>query len=160
VKCDPEEYGKFYLYKMPKNELVYGPMQIESRIDQDADISKELSLWSSQGSRVIRGNMMLVPLADSFLYIEPIYLQATASKMPELKRIVVANGENLAMTPTLKTSLDIVTGLVKRPAHSAETNTSAATAGNDELSSVREALRRAENALGELKETLRQMESK
>ena len=156
VKCDPEEYGKFYLYKMPKNELVYGPMQVEARIDQDADISKELSLWSSQGSRVIRGNMMLVPLANSFLYIEPIYLQATASKMPELKRIVVANGENIAMTPTLKTSLDVVTGLIKRTVSGTETSTPAA--NDDELSRVKEALRRAESALGELKETLRQME--
>ncbi|MDR1997694.1 MAG: UPF0182 family protein [Candidatus Margulisbacteria bacterium] len=154
VKCDPDDYGRFYLYKMPKNELVYGPMQIESRIDQDTEISKELSLWSQQGSRVIRGNMMLVPLANSFLYIEPIYLQATASKLPELKRIAVANGDALAMTPTLRDSLNVLTGLAPRPVSGA---VPAAPTDNAELSRVREALRKAESALEELKETMQKL---
>jgi uncharacterized membrane protein (UPF0182 family) len=115
VKCDPgPDYGKIYVYKMPKQELVYGPMQIESRIDQDADISRDLTLWSQQGSRVIRGNMMLVPIANSLLYIEPIYLQATASKLPELKRIIVANGDNIAMTEDLFRSIAVTIGAAPR----------------------------------------------
>ena len=97
VKCDPDEYGKFYLYKLPKKELIYGPMQVESRIDQDADISKELTLWSQKGSSVIRGNMLLIPIDQTLLFVEPIYLLATTSQLPELKRIVVANGDRIAL---------------------------------------------------------------
>ncbi|MDR2430644.1 MAG: UPF0182 family protein [Candidatus Margulisbacteria bacterium] len=156
VKCDPDGYGRFYLYKMPKNELVYGPMQIESRIDQDTEIAKELSLWSSQGSRVIRGNMMVVPVADSLLYIEPVYLQATASKLPELKRIAVAGGETLAMTPALKTSLDIVTGLAPKRTNASAVPDVSAIGNTEEFARVKEALRRAESALAELKQTLQQ----
>lgn len=97
VNCDPQKYGEFSLIKMPKKELVYGPLQVDARIDQDADISKELTLWSQDGSSVIRGNMLIIPLAQSLLFVEPIYLQAASSKIPELKRVVVAQGDKLAM---------------------------------------------------------------
>ncbi len=97
VNCDQQNYGEFSLLKMPKKELVYGPLQVDARIDQDAEISKELTLWSQEGSGVIRGNMLVMPLEKTLLFVEPIYLQAASSKIPELKRVVVAQGDKLAM---------------------------------------------------------------
>ena len=94
-RCDAAHYGKLLVYRFPKQSLVYGPMQIEARIDQDADISKDLTLWSQQGSSVIRGNLIVVPLQNALLYTKPIFLQATHSRMPELKRVVVASQDGL-----------------------------------------------------------------
>lgn len=94
-RCDGNHYGKLLLYRFPKQSLVYGPMQIEARIDQDAVISKDLTLWNQQGSSVIRGNLIVVPLQNALLYTKPIFLQATHSRMPELKRVVVASQDRL-----------------------------------------------------------------
>ncbi|HEX7879473.1 MAG TPA: UPF0182 family protein, partial [Candidatus Eisenbacteria bacterium] len=94
-RCDGEHYGKLLVYRFPKQSLVYGPMQIEARIDQDAVIAKDLTLWNQQGSNVIRGNLLVVPLENGLLYTKPIFLQATHSRMPELKRVVVASQERL-----------------------------------------------------------------
>ena len=82
VKCNPDEYGKFVVYTLPKDRTVYGPMQIESRIDQDTEISKNLTLWGQVGSDVIRGNLMIIPIEESLVYVEPIYLKATQSELP------------------------------------------------------------------------------
>ncbi|MBW2610291.1 MAG: UPF0182 family protein [Deltaproteobacteria bacterium] len=76
ARCDLPDYGNLFVYKLPKEKLVYGPMQIEARIDQQTDISRELSLWGQRGSRVIRGNLLAIPVSDSFIYVEPIYLEA------------------------------------------------------------------------------------
>ena len=78
-------YGDLILYQMPKNKAVYGPMQVEAQIDQNTEISKEFSLWDSSGSKYSRGNMFVVPIEDSLLYIEPVYLEATNSSIPEVK---------------------------------------------------------------------------
>ncbi|MDK2785109.1 MAG: uncharacterized protein PWR11_975, partial [Bacillota bacterium] len=88
------------------------PMQIESRIDQDPSISRELTLWGQRGSRVIRGNLLVIPLRDSVLYVEPIYIQAdNPNSLPEVKRVVAAQGDRLAMAPTLEEALrQIVVG--------------------------------------------------
>jgi uncharacterized protein len=94
-RCDGRHYGKLLVYRFPKQSLIYGPMQIEARIDQDAVISKDLTLWNQQGSSVIRGNLIVLPLSNSVLYTEPIFLQATHSRMPELKRVVVASQDRL-----------------------------------------------------------------
>ena len=76
ARCDLPHYGNLLVYKLPKEKLVYGPMQIEARIDQQTDISRELSLWGQRGSRVIRGNLLAIPVSNSFIYVEPIYLEA------------------------------------------------------------------------------------
>jgi len=75
ARSDGEKYGQLLVYNFPKDKLVYGPTQIESRIDQDTDISQLLTLWSQRGSRVIRGNLLVIPINNSLLYVEPIYLQ-------------------------------------------------------------------------------------
>jgi uncharacterized membrane protein (UPF0182 family) len=84
---------------------VYGPAQIDARVDQDPTISAQLTLWNQQGSRVIRGNLLVIPIGNSTLYVEPIYLQAERSQLPELKRVIAATGNRLAMEATLEEGL-------------------------------------------------------
>lgn len=108
ANCDPENYGNLTVYNLPKEQLIYGPMQIESRIDQDTEISQQLTLWGQLGTRVIRGNLLVIPIGTSFLYVEPIYLQATQSKFPELKRIIVAYKNSLSMEATFEEALATV----------------------------------------------------
>ena len=105
VSSDPENYGEFTVLKLPKEKTIYGPMQIESRIDQDTDISAKLTLWGQAGSRVIRGNLMIIPIRESLLYVEPIYLQATQSKLPELKRVIVSYEDKVVMEENLMKGL-------------------------------------------------------
>lgn len=105
ARSDGEEYGKLVAYRYPKDKLIFGPMQIEARIDQDPRISEQLTLWNQSGSRVIRGNLLVIPIGQSNLYVEPIYLQAEQSKLPEMKRVVIAAGNRIAMEPTVGESL-------------------------------------------------------
>ena len=109
-RSDGEHLGALRAYRFPTDDLVFGPAQIEARIDQDPGISAQLTLWEGAGSEVIRGNLLMIPIGDSFLFVEPIYLQAESSRIPELKRVVVANGNNIAMEQTFQRSLDVVFG--------------------------------------------------
>jgi len=90
--------------------LMYGPMQIESRIDQDQTISKDLTLWNQQGSHVLRGSIIALPVTGGFLYLESIYIQATEARMPQLKKIVLAMGDRLIYRDTFKEALADLTG--------------------------------------------------
>jgi len=110
ARSDEPNYGKLLVYEFPKQELVYGPMQIEARIDQDTYISQQINLWSQRGTSVIRGNLFVIPIKDSLLYVEPLYLQADTSKMPELRRVIVAHGDKIVMEPTLEMSLQQIFG--------------------------------------------------
>ncbi|MEA1943920.1 MAG: UPF0182 family protein [Euryarchaeota archaeon] len=105
ARSDGENYGKLLLYKFPKEKLVYGPLQIEAKFDQDSTISEQLTLWSQQGSRVTRGNLLVIPLANSILYIEPLYIQAETGQLPELKRVLVSDGERVVMEENLNSAL-------------------------------------------------------
>lgn len=108
AKCDPASYGELKVYRFPKERTIYGPVQIESRIDQDTEISQHLTLWGQAGSRVIRGNLMVVPIKDSLIYVEPIYLQATQSRLPELKRVIFAYHDEVVMAETLDAAIQQV----------------------------------------------------
>jgi uncharacterized membrane protein (UPF0182 family) len=110
ARNDGARYGELGVYKFPKQRLVYGPMQVESRIDQDPLISQQLSLWNQRGSQVIRGNLLVIPIDQAILYVEPIYLQAEASQLPELRRVIVAYGNRIAMEETLAQGLARVIG--------------------------------------------------
>jgi uncharacterized membrane protein (UPF0182 family) len=105
ARMDKGNYGKMLVYRFPKQETVYGPMQIESRISQDTEISRQLTLWDQKGSRTYRGNLIIIPIDNSILYIEPLYLQAESSKMPELKRVIAAFGNEVVMEATLDEAL-------------------------------------------------------
>ncbi|MBW2317655.1 MAG: UPF0182 family protein [Deltaproteobacteria bacterium] len=120
ARSDLPDYGNLLVYKLPKEKLVYGPMQIEARVDQQTDISRELSLWGQRGSRVIRGNLLAIPISDTFIYVEPVYLErgmpvATqqdkrAASLPELKRVIVAFGNRIIMEENLDKALRSVLG--------------------------------------------------
>jgi len=106
ARCDGNHYGKLLVYRFSKDKLIMGPMQIEIRINQDERISKDFTLWSQKGSTVIQGNLLTIPLSDHrFMYVQPIYLQAEAGKMPELKRLVVASNTKLGYGPTFEAAL-------------------------------------------------------
>jgi len=106
ARMDGEHYGEIMLYKLPKNIEVDGPLQIESRIDQDPIISGQLTLWDQRGSSVIRGNLLALPIGGNFLYVEPIYLQSDKEgSIPEMKRVVLAYQDHLVMTDNLGTAL-------------------------------------------------------
>jgi len=105
ARNDPPHYGELVVYELPKQELVFGPIQIEGRIDQDPQISQQISLWNQRGSRVIRGNLIVIPMNSSFLYVEPLYLLSDTSALPELQRVIVASGDRVAMRETLDEAL-------------------------------------------------------
>lgn len=105
ARNDPEHYGQLIVYELPKQELVFGPIQIEGRIDQEPAISEQFTLWDQRGSSVIRGNLLVLPINQSFLYIEPVYLESDTSALPELRRIVTASNTAVAMAETLGGSL-------------------------------------------------------
>lgn len=110
ARCDGENYGRLLAYHFPKDRLVYGPSQIENRIQQDTDITEQFALWGRGGSQVIRGNLLLVPIGRSHLYVEPVFLQAEGAGLPELKRVIIAAGDQIAMEPTLDQSIAAVFG--------------------------------------------------
>ena len=105
ARNDGEGYGKMIVYNFPKDRLVYGPMQIEALIDQDAEISQQITLWSQSGSTVIRGNLLAIPLEESVLYVEPLYLRAETGEIPQLRRVIVSNGSTVAMGVDLDNAL-------------------------------------------------------
>jgi uncharacterized membrane protein (UPF0182 family) len=105
ARCDPPDYGKLIVYAFPKEKLVYGPFQIEARINQNTEISQQISLWNQMGSRVIRGNLLVIPIGDSILYVSPLYLRAEAGQLPELKRVIAAYGDRVVMEETLGRAL-------------------------------------------------------
>jgi len=116
ARCDGENYGKLLAYRFPKERLIYGPSQIENRIQQDTVITEQLALWGRGGSRVIRGNLLLIPIGKSNIYVEPVFLQAEAGGLPELKRVIVSAGDRVVMEPTLQESIAAIFGKVAAPA--------------------------------------------
>jgi hypothetical protein len=141
ARSDPPNYGRLVVFNFPKQKLVYGPRQIDARIDQDAEISQQLTLWSQRGSTVIRGSLLAIPIDQSLIYVQPLYLAAAEQgALPELRRVIVAYGNQIAMEPTLEQALGRLFG--GRPA---VPPTLAAPAGRDDAApaTVRTLARRA-----------------
>jgi len=109
-RSDDDQYGNSIVYDFPKTKLVDGPLQVEARIDQNAQLSGQLTLWSQQGSHVRRGNMLVIPIGRTLLYAEPIYLQAERSPMPELRLVVLAVQDKLAYGPTFESAMAALFG--------------------------------------------------
>ena len=106
MRSSPEHYGEIVLYRIPKSVTVYGPMQIENKIDNDPDISREMTLWGQGGSTVIRGNLLVIPFENSIFYVEPVYITSqNNASLPEVKRIIVAYKDDVVMAPTLEEAL-------------------------------------------------------
>jgi len=111
VRCDGENYGKVIVYTFPRDRLVFGPRQIDARIDQDSYISQQLTLWGQHGSDVIRGSLLIIPIEDSLIYVQPLYLVATdKGGLPELSRVIVAYGNNVVMEDTLEAAIQRLFG--------------------------------------------------
>lgn len=110
ARMDGDSYGKLVVYRFPKQSLVYGPKQMANRIEQDTEISRQLTLWDRSGSQVIRGELLVIPIEESLIYVQPIYLRAQGGSIPELKRVVVAHGNQVAMGTTLEEGLSMVFG--------------------------------------------------
>jgi uncharacterized protein len=129
ARSDGDDYGKLILYQFPKQKLIFGPRQIESRIDQVPEISEQLSLWDQGGSRVVRGNLLVIPVENSLMYVEPLYLQAESSELPELKRVIVSYENRIAMEKTLEQALAKVFGVVPGSSDSDSTESQFAAQG-------------------------------
>ena len=170
AKSDVEDYGELVVYKLPKQRLIYGPAQIEARIDQDPEISRQLALWDQRGSRVIRGNLMVIPIEDSFLYVEPVFLLAEGVDIPQLQRVIVAIGEKVVMEPTMDQAIEALFGTELEPSRqffaegvqAAQPDTVIRRVTSDQLEEVRRIWRELQNAFeagdwrryGELMENL------
>jgi len=110
ARSDGEHYGKLVVYRFPKQKLIFGPKQIIARINQDADISRLLSLWDQRGSQVIQGTLLVIPIEEGLIYVRPLYIRAETGKIPELKRVIVAYENKIAMEETLEASLERIFG--------------------------------------------------
>jgi len=110
AQSDGENYGKLIAYTFPKQKLIYGPNQIVARINQDAEVSRQISLWDQRGSKVIQGTMLVIPIEESLIYVRPLYLKADAGKIPELKRVIVGYEDTIAMERTLEEALAKIFG--------------------------------------------------
>jgi uncharacterized protein len=149
ARCDPPDYGKLIVYEFPKDKLVYGPFQIEALINQNTEISQQLTLWNQMGSRVIRGNLLVIPIENSILYVSPLYLRAQHGQLPELKRVIAAYNDRVVMKETLAEALSALfeTGVAPGgPSVSTATSPAAPAAAR-----AREALDRYNQAIERLK---------
>lgn len=108
ARCDGDEYGKLLLYQFPKQKLIYGPDQVQALINQDPIISGQISLWNRQGSKAIQGNLLVIPIEESLLYVEPIYLEAEKNSLPTLARVIVAYENKIVMAKSLEESLNAI----------------------------------------------------
>jgi len=113
ARCDEPNYGKIRAYTFPRDRLIYGPKQIDARINQDSFISQQLSLWNQRGSEVIRGSMLVIPIEKSLLYVQPLFLAADKNGLPELKRVIVAFGDQVVMEENLELALQRIFGAKK-----------------------------------------------
>jgi hypothetical protein len=107
-RSDGDRYGKLLLYQFPKQKLIYGPDQIEALIKQDPTISQQISLWDREGSRAVQGNLLVIPIEQSLLYVEPLYLEAEENSVPTLARVIVVYDNQIVMEKTLQEALDVI----------------------------------------------------
>ncbi len=149
ARCDGDHLGEMVVLQLSKQELIFGPMQIGARINQDQTISKDLTLWNQQGSQVLRGQILVLPVGNTFLYVDPIYIQATEARMPQLKKVVLAVGNRLIYADTYDLALAQLTGAAQQLIAQATTTPGAKpipggppVTGDARLQQVRDHLRR------------------
>jgi uncharacterized protein len=171
ARCDGENYGKVTVFTFPRDRLIFGPRQIDARIDQDSYISQQLTLWGQRGSDVIRGSLLIIPIEDSLIYVQPLYLVATdKGGLPELRRVIVAYGNNVVMEETLEAAIQrMFSGALPKLLVTEEGKPSpsrgARELGNralEQLRKAREALRKEDwtgygKHLKDMEETLKEM---
>ncbi len=111
ARNDGANYGKLMVYRFPKQQLIFGPKQVIGRINQDSEISRQISMWDQKGSQVIQGSLLVIPIEESLIYVRPLYLKADAGKIPELKRVLVSYENKIAMEETLELGLARIFGM-------------------------------------------------
>ncbi|MBC7796424.1 MAG: UPF0182 family protein, partial [Pyrinomonadaceae bacterium] len=177
-RSDGDNYGKLSIYKFPPSRVIDGPAQVEARIDQDAQLSGQITLWNQQGSKVKRGNLIILPIGTGLLFVEPIYLQAERSPMPELRLVVLATQEKLVYAPNFEAALTQLLGTENRPKQTNTTGTNQPQNNPETTQSNEELIKRAAQnltdyqkftaegklaeagqKLAELKQTLEQLQS-
>lgn len=150
ARSDGEYYGRLMVYRFPKDRLVYGPKQIAARINQDTEISRQISLWDQRGSQVIQGTLLVIPIENTLIYVQPLYLRAETGKIPELKRVIVAYENRIAMEETLDAALSRIFGDVRVSEETAPSKSVRLPAAKDEKAplalTAREHFDRAMNA--------------
>ena len=173
ARCDGAHLGEKVVLLLSKQEIISGPIQVEARINQDQNISKDLTLWNQQGSQVLRGQMLVLPIEHTFLYVEPIYIQASQAKLPQLKKVALAMGNNLVYADTYQQALAELAGenlpapeaaTQQRPATSAPTPTPGQTAApppDARIAEVRRHLQRYRELVsqGKLSEAGKELEA-
>ncbi|HEX3430428.1 MAG TPA: UPF0182 family protein [Rhizomicrobium sp.] len=150
ARCDRPDYGKLIVYEFPKEKLVYGPFQIEALINQNTEVSQQITLWNQSGSRVIRGNLLVVPIGNSLLYVTPLYLRAQSGQLPELKRVIAVYGDRVVMEGTLAEALAALFKISPAPAATAAASALNVEAGPP-AERAREALAHYNGAIAKLK---------
>jgi len=120
ARNDGQKYGKLVVYRFPKDKLIFGPKQIIGRINQDAEVSRQISLWDQGGSQVIQGSLLVIPIEESLVYVRPLYRKAASGKIPELKRVIVAYENKIAMEETLEAGLAKIFGTAESQVKSSE----------------------------------------
>ncbi len=171
TRCDGEHLGEIVFLQLPKQEILPGPLQIEALINQDTVISKDLSLWNQQGSQVLRGQILVLPLGNTVLYVAPIYIQAAQARMPQLEKVVLAAGEDLVYADTYPQAVEMLASLRRAsgttistaptaPARSAE-QASAAPQIDSRIGTIRSHLEkyRSLTAQGKLSEAGKELEA-
>ncbi len=145
ARNDGNRYGQLLVYKFPKNKTVYGPMQIEAQIDQNTEISKEFSLWNSSGSKYRRGDLFVIPINNSIMYVEPVYLEASNQAIPEMKRVIVAYDDKIAYESTLE---DALADLFGEDENGGQSQSASASSGknNSGKSNTKELIQKANEA--------------
>jgi hypothetical protein len=155
ARCDRPDYGKLIVYEFPKEKLIYGPFQIEALINQSTEISQQITLWNQSGSRVIRGNLLVVPIGNSLLYVTPLYLRAQSGQLPELKRVIAIYGDRVVMEETLGGALAALFKGPSAPAQSVSAAPAAALPANagaaSSFTAARDALAHYDRAIEKLK---------
>jgi uncharacterized membrane protein (UPF0182 family) len=116
ARNDGPHLGKLAVYRFPRQSLVFGPNQIANRINQDTEVSRQISLWDQRGSEVLRGELLVIPIEGSLIYVQPLYLRAQGGRIPELKRVIVAQEGQVAMAETLDAALRVLFGEMRAPA--------------------------------------------
>jgi uncharacterized membrane protein (UPF0182 family) len=149
VRMDGENYGKVGIYQFPKQSLVYGPAQVSNRINQDTEVARQLTLWDQAGSRVIRGELLVIPVEESLIYVQPIFLRAEGGTIPELKRVIVVHGNRVVMSETLERGLAELFGgtPAARAAIAATPIPASGPAANAAVGAIREALDHFDRAM-------------
>ena len=110
ARSDEAHYGRLFVFRFPKQKVVYGPRQVVARINQDQVIAPQITLWNQQGSQVIQGTLLVIPIEESLIYIRPLYLRSQGGRIPELKRVIVAYQNQIVMETTLENALDRLFG--------------------------------------------------